>query len=210
MEITPIPKTQRNDVWNKYQNKVINTIKKINKQMHTRERTKWREQMKYFKNKREEQRKSQGELKKYINYALQRPNPENKPLTMFEITERGTEMIDGEEKIKTKEREVTAKHMGKGRKRYYINNGKIIQELSQTEEGRKWRIKLHKAKLTEKEWEVIPHKLRPVLKMAEMVKTKTGEKMTTEKYGGLFNREIKIEELDKYLTTVKTTHSTWH
>ena len=63
MEITPIPKTQRNDVWNKYQNKVINTIKKINKQMHTRERTKWREQMKYFKNKREEQRKSQGELK---------------------------------------------------------------------------------------------------------------------------------------------------
>ena len=150
MEITPVPKTQRNDVWNKYQNKVINTIKKINKQMHTRERTKWREQMKYFKNKREEQRKSQGELKKYINYALQRPNPENKPLTMFEITERGTEMIDGEEKIKTKEREVTAKHMGKGRKRYYINNGKIIQELSQTEEGRKWRIKLHKAKLTEK------------------------------------------------------------
>ena len=39
--------------------------------------------------------------------------------------------------------------------------------------------------------------------MAEMVKTKTGEKMTTEKYGDLFNREIKIEELDKYLTTVK-------
>ena len=61
MEITPIPKTQRNDVWNKYQNKVINTIKKINKQMHTRERTKWRDQMKYYKNKREEQRKSQGE-----------------------------------------------------------------------------------------------------------------------------------------------------
>ena len=105
--------------------------------------------------------------------------------------------------VKTKEKEVTANHIGKGRKRYYINKGKIIQEFSQTEEGRKWRIKLHKAKLTEKEWGVIPHKLRPVLKMAEMAKTKTGDKMTTEKYGDLFNREIKIEELDKYLTTVK-------
>ena len=88
--------------------------------MSTRARTKWREQMKYFKNKREEQRKSQGELKKYINYALQRPDPENKPLTMFEQTNQGTIIIDGETEIKNKEREVTAKHMGKGRKRNYI------------------------------------------------------------------------------------------
>ena len=66
MEITPIPQTQRNDVWNKYQNKVIKAIEKINKQMHTRARTKWREQMKYFKYRREEQRKSQGELKNIL------------------------------------------------------------------------------------------------------------------------------------------------
>ena len=108
MQITPIPKTQRNDVWHKYQTKVTNTINKTQKQMSTRARTKWREQMKYFKNKREEQRKSQ------------RPDPENKPLTMFEQTNQGTIIIDGETEIKNKEREVTAKHMGKGRKRNYI------------------------------------------------------------------------------------------
>ena len=55
-----------------------------------------------LKNKREEQRKSQGELKKYINYALQRPDPENKPLTMFEQTNQGTIIIDGETEIKNK------------------------------------------------------------------------------------------------------------
>ena len=129
---------------------MIKVIGKINKQMHTRARTKWREQMKYFKYRREEQRKSQGELKKYIDYALQRPTTENKPLTMFEQTEKGTKMIDGEEEIKIKEKEMTEKHMGKGRKRYYINKGKIIKELSQTKEGRLWRIKLHEGKLTKK------------------------------------------------------------
>ena len=36
-----------------------------------------------------------------------------------------------------------------------------------------------------------------------MAKTKTGERMTKEKYGNLFEREIMIEELDKYLTTEK-------
>ena len=93
--------------------------------------------------------------------------------------------------------------MGKGRKRNYIKNSTIIKELSQTKEGREWRIKLHEGKLTEQEWESIPRKLKPVLKLAEMVKTKTGERMTKQKYGKLFEKEITIEELDKYLTTVK-------
>ena len=122
---------------------------------------------------------------------------------MFEQTNQGTIIIDGETEIKNKEREVTAKHMGKGRKRNYIKNNTIIKELSQTKEGREWRIKLHAGKLTEQEWESIPRKLKPVLKLAEMVKTKTGERMTKEKYGKLFEKEIEIEELDKYLTTVK-------
>ena len=72
---------------------------KIKKSLNTRERNKWRIKIKHYKHRREEQRKSQSELKKYIKYALQRPTPEQKPLTMMEQTKQGMVIIDGEEEI---------------------------------------------------------------------------------------------------------------
>ena len=203
MTLTSIPSTSRRDVWHTYQNKILGTIRENQKSLNTRERNKWRIKMKHYKHRREEQRKSQSELKKYINYALQRPTPEQKPLTMMEQTKQGMVIIDGEEEIKKKEREVTQVHMGKNRIRYYIHKQKMMPELQQTEEGRQWRRKLQTGTLTTKEWSNIPKELRPVFRHARRVKTTTGEVMTEEKYGDLFTKEVTIQELDKYLTTVK-------
>ncbi len=67
--------------------------------------------------------------------------------------------------------EFTAKHMGKGRTRWYINRRrKILPEFDQTEQGREWRRRLQQGELTKAEWKHIPKHIRHVHKEARAVK----------------------------------------
>ena len=73
-------------------------------------------------------------------------------LTMFERTERGTEMwYRRGRKYKNKRKESDSHTHGERKKKIlYKQKGYDTQELSQTEAGRKGRIKLHEGKPTEK------------------------------------------------------------
>ena len=73
---------------------------------------------------------------------LKRPGYEPKPTVLYEKVNERTKIIDGEEKIKAKEIEVTEIHMGEGRKKWYIHTNKILPEFDQTIQEKKWRRKL--------------------------------------------------------------------
>ena len=74
-----------------------------------------------IKRQREEQRKIPQEVKKYYNYALKRPAQAEKPEVLFD----NEEILDDKEKIHKKEEQFLAEFMGKNRKRWYLNNGRL-------------------------------------------------------------------------------------
>ena len=164
-----------------------------------RARNKWRLQLKEFKKKREEQRKIPQEVKKYYNYALKRPAQAEKPEVLFD----NDEILDDKEKIHKKEEQFLAEFMGKNRKRWYLNNGRLHPNLEKSNKGKKWRRKIQNGTAKKKDLKWIPKKLRKVFLHAKVVNNKKGEKMTPEHYGDLFTKEFSLQELDRYLTKIK-------
>ena len=108
-----VPKMNDDEgTWRKFSRSSVRLLKKMQKGIHLRARTKWRGQMKKWKYKRDEQRKNQQEVKKYYNYALKRKPPENKPTVLFEKRQEELHMIEGKTNIFKKEIEFSKKTHG--------------------------------------------------------------------------------------------------
>ena len=159
--------------------------------------------MKLARGRREEQRKQQQELKKYINYAFKRPMQACKAEVLIETTNGKIRILDNQEDIHKKEREYTQNFMGKGRKRWYLDKNKLHPFFQNTPAGKAWRTRIQNDEMTDKDWEAIPTRLRNVYKIAKAVKNKQGITMNAEHYGNMFTREVTLKELDKYLARTK-------
>ena len=109
------------------------------------------------------------------------------------------------------EREITAKHMGKGRNCWYLNEeGDMLPEFDTTEYGKDWRRKLAHGQLAEEEWSAIPGRLKEVFKCARMAKTKTGERITPDTYGDIFTSPITRGDFDSYIAHKKKNTAPGH
>ena len=86
--------------------------------------------------------------------------------------------------------EVTKKHMGENRQKWYLHNDKFLPEFDTTEKGKAWRKKLQEGKMKKKDWKCIPQELRGVFNCAKRCKTKTGKQIHPKDYGNMFTREI--------------------
>ena len=151
MNMVEIPETTATEgEWKLYDAQNRHIITTMMKGTHLRTRTKWRREMKELKHKREEQRKNATTVKNYYNYVLKRPGYEPKPTVLYEKLNEHTKIIDGEKKIREKEIEVTKKHMGKDRKKWYIHNNKILPEFDNTVKGKTWRRKLQDGRMKKK------------------------------------------------------------
>jgi len=115
----------------------------------------------------------------------------------------GMDVIDEPEAVKQEEVAFTETHMGKHRDRWYLQNNKIIEPFSQTQEGKIWRSKLANGTLTKEEWAYIPHKLRYIYKEARTVKNKHGVRMSAKMYGDIFTSEITTDMMDAHISSVK-------
>ena len=164
-----------------------------------RARNKWRQQLKEYKKRREEQRKIPHEVKKYYNYALKRPPQAEKPEVLFD----NDEILDTKKEIHEREKEFLAKFMGKGRKRWYLKEGQLHPNLEKTKKGKKWRRKIQNGTIRNKDLKWIPRKLRKVFLHARVVTNNKGEKMTPAHYGDIFTKEFTLQELDEYLKRIK-------
>jgi len=120
----PPPIQTTHQQWKKYENRIRGIVKKLMRGMHARRRRKWKTEMKKYKQRREQQRKSPQGLKPYTNYVPQRPTQEEKPwVLMKETKEGGIKVIDTRGTVEKAEREFTETHKGKGRRRWYIQQG---------------------------------------------------------------------------------------
>jgi len=171
--------------------------------MHARRRRKWKTEMKKYKQRREQQRKSPKGLKPYINYVLQRPTQKEKPwVLMNETKEGGTKVIDTRETVEKAEREFTETHMGKGRRRWYIQQGELIRPFKKRE-GKGRRKRLQTGKMTPTDWKYIPKKLRYIYKQARAAYNNKGERMEGRMYGNIFTAAITRGEMDAYLARMR-------
>jgi len=109
--------------------------------VHVRARAKWRGQMKLLKGKRDDQRKIQQELKKYIKYALKRPAQAGKVEVLTEIIDGKINVMDNEKEIHECEKEYIQEFMGRNRKRWYLKKRKLHPNLRNTRKGKVWRRK---------------------------------------------------------------------
>ena len=201
----PPPTTAKNKHWVQYASKTRAVLRELNQSMHLRARRKWQCMMKGFKHDREEQRKHSQTLKKYLDYALQRPSNEAKPWCLMKPTGAGDmKVIDKPDELKKEEVRFTEEHMGKGRKRWYIQtNGKVIGAFSQTPVGRRWRKKLQEGSMTTTDWKCIPKELRYIFREARAVKNDKGERMSGEMYGNIFTTAISVEQMDAHIAQMK-------
>ena len=126
--------------------------------------------MKLARGRREEQRKQQQELKKYINCAFKRPMQASKAEVLMQTTDGKIQILDNQEDIHKKEREYTQIFMGKGRKRWYLDKNKLHPFFQNTPAGKTWRTRIQNDEMTDKDWEAIPIRLRKVYKIAKAVK----------------------------------------
>jgi hypothetical protein len=178
-------------------------VRKLMRGMHARRRRKWKTEMKKYKQRREQQRKSPQGLKPYINYVLQRPTQEEKPWVLMEETKEGeTKVIDTKKTVEEAERKFTEEHMGKGRKRWYIRQGELIKPFKK-KEGRGWRKRLQTGTMTKEDWKFIPKKLRYIYKQARAVYNKKGERMEGRMYGDIFTAAITRWEMDAYIARMR-------
>ena len=173
--------------WKQYNAKLRGHLRGQQREMHCRRRTKWRLNMKKYKKEREEQRKKQYEVRKYYNYALRRPGQDAKPITLqIPLPSGEVEILDTKEDIHNKEIEITKKHMGEKRERWYINKGELFGVYADTSTGKKIRQQIQQGTLPEEEWRKIPEKIRGVLRCAEACKSKlTGTRMAADMYGSI-------------------------
>ena len=159
--------------------------------------------MKEFKHKREEQRKNQQEVKKFLDYALKCTGHQPKPMVLLEHTETGMQIIDGKQEIHAKERNFTEQHMGKGRKEWYIKNGTMFEGFQDNPQGNGWRQRIQFGTATEADYDQIPTQLKAVFHEAKVCKNKYGDTMSGEMYGDLFTAPITLEELKTYIKRTK-------
>ena len=168
--------------------------------------------MKKFKHNRDEQRRNQQEVKKYLDYALKRTGNKTRPMVLLENTADGMKIIDGKDKIHTAERRFTETHnMGKYREIWYIKNGVLFEGFQDSKNGKEWRQQIQLGTATVEDIEKIPEVLRPVFHEAKVCKNNNGETMNGEMYGDLFTAPIKLEELQKYIKRTKknSTREKW-
>ena len=87
--------------------------------------------------------------------------------------------------MEAKEKELTEEHFGKNRERWYRNaQGAVLPQFRSTKQGRQWRKKLAAGTLTEDdEWRSVPSKLRGVMRCAQAVADKAGNKAGPQHYG---------------------------
>ena len=143
-------------------------------------------------------------LRKFLDYALKRKSHSARPTVLIQSTDNGVIVHDTPEAINKVEREATAEHMGKGRKRWYLDAaGKMLQVFTNTDHGKEWRRRLAADTLNESEWSVIPERLRSVYECAKTVNNKNGAKMSAEMYGDIFTSAVSINELNKYISNKK-------
>ena len=204
MTLDKTPDTDANERdWYTYTKQAGDTLAKMQTTLHLRARVKWRRQMRKWKYNRDAQRKKAHEVKKYYNYALKRTPPEKKPTVLYERKDGEMKVIEGKENIYKREVEFAKKHMGEGRERWYIHNGKLLPAFRNDEHGKQWRKDLQDGKLTEQQWKEIPKQLKGVFKCARACVNKDGKHMTAQMYGDIFTSPVTLEELDRYLARAK-------
>ena len=86
-------------VWRKFTRTSISALKSLQKGIHLGARVKWRQQMKKWKYKKDEQRKNQHEVKKYYDYALKRKPQAAKPTVLYEKIDEELIIIEGQKDI---------------------------------------------------------------------------------------------------------------
>jgi len=189
--------------WRKFTRSSISALRRLQKGIHLRARVKWRQQMKKWKYKKDEQRKNQHEVKKYYDYALKRKPQEAKPTVLYEKVADELIIVEGKKEIYKKELEFSKKHMGKFRERWYIHGDKMLPAFSDSDYGSQWRKDLQNGTLSKEQWEQIPDKLRGVFKCAKACINKEGKAMSPEMYGDTFTAKITLAELDRYIARIK-------
>lgn len=147
MEIEEVPEvTDSKYCWKQYEKKSRTALKKLRKGTHLRMRAKWRNEMKKFKHRRDEQRKNSQEVKAFLDYALKRFRQNRKPDVLLQERDDGMHIIEGKQEIHNIEREVTAKPMGRGRKKWFIVTRKGKRTLhtgfGDTKKERQWRRRI--------------------------------------------------------------------
>ena len=87
--------------------------------------------------------------------------------TLVEYTTEGAKIIDNPKLIKKQYIELTEEHMGKGRKKYFIHNHKLMPEMRKDSTWAKQVCKVKNKTKWNKLMENIPEKLRCVFKHAQ-------------------------------------------
>jgi len=121
---------------------------------------------------------------------------------MNETKEGEIKVIDTRETVEEAERDFTETHMGKGRRRWYIQKGELIR-LFKKREGKGWRKRLQTGKMTPTDWKYIPKKLRYIYKHARAVYNKNGERIEGRMYGDIFTVAITRREMDAYVARMR-------
>ena len=190
--------------WNKWIKSAERAMKKIQKHTNARHRVQQRRAINKAVNKREEQATLSKSLKKFLNYALKRSQHTPRPTTLIQNDSTGVTIHDTPEAIASVERKITAEHMGKGRKRWYLNeSGEIMPEFANTEYGKQWRAKLAAGSLNNMEWQCIPSELRTVFRHARTVNNSSGVQMKPSMYGNIFITDVSMKMLKRYITKKK-------
>ena len=115
--------------WKAYIQETRANIKQRQKALGSRKRVRERRQIKERIADLDKKWKVNQQLKSYLNYALGRKNNNHKPQVLIQRHATHTELIEDEMEINKIERTVTAKHMGKGRERWYLKFGKFMKEF---------------------------------------------------------------------------------
>ena len=76
-------------------------------------------------------------MRRYYNYALMRPAAEDKKTVLHVKNKQGeVEILDRKQDILAKEVEVTQRHMGQGRERWYKKGNDIFPLFEDSEQGK--------------------------------------------------------------------------